>query len=141
MGQSIPFACQDWANTKAAYRFLANDRVREKDILSGHFHATRERFASSEGSVLVLLNTTTFSYQRDRPEFIGFTGKSGSVKDKEGHRHALTACGMLMPSSLAVITQGKPLGLAAVKFWTRSQLKGCNALEKTINPTRTNRRA
>jgi hypothetical protein len=22
MGQSIPFACQDWANAKAAYRFL-----------------------------------------------------------------------------------------------------------------------
>ena len=29
MGESIPFACQDWANTKAAYRFLANDRVEE----------------------------------------------------------------------------------------------------------------
>ena len=24
IGQSIPFVCQDWANTKAAYRFLAN---------------------------------------------------------------------------------------------------------------------
>ncbi len=22
MGQTIPFACEDWANTKAAYRFL-----------------------------------------------------------------------------------------------------------------------
>jgi hypothetical protein len=27
MGESIPFSCQDWANTKAAYRFFANDRV------------------------------------------------------------------------------------------------------------------
>ena len=26
MGQSIPLVCQDWANTKAAYRFLCNDR-------------------------------------------------------------------------------------------------------------------
>jgi hypothetical protein len=24
-GESIPLACQDWANTKAAYRFLDND--------------------------------------------------------------------------------------------------------------------
>ena len=24
VGQTIPFACQDWANTKAAYRFLSN---------------------------------------------------------------------------------------------------------------------
>jgi hypothetical protein len=35
MGQTIPFACQDWASTKAAYRFLSNDRVSEYDILSG----------------------------------------------------------------------------------------------------------
>jgi hypothetical protein len=27
MGQTIPRACQDWANTKAAYRFLSNDRA------------------------------------------------------------------------------------------------------------------
>ncbi len=25
LGQPIPFACQDWANTKAAYRFLSNE--------------------------------------------------------------------------------------------------------------------
>jgi hypothetical protein len=35
MGQTILFACQDWASTKAAYRFLSNDRVSELDILSG----------------------------------------------------------------------------------------------------------
>ena len=35
MGQTIPLACQDWANTKAAYRFMDNDRVSEQDILSG----------------------------------------------------------------------------------------------------------
>lgn len=26
MGDSIPFACKDWANTNAAYRFFANAR-------------------------------------------------------------------------------------------------------------------
>jgi hypothetical protein len=40
MGQTIPFACQDWASTKAVYRFLSNDRVSEQDILSGHFQAS-----------------------------------------------------------------------------------------------------
>ncbi|WP_348632690.1 IS4/Tn5 family transposase DNA-binding protein [Rhizobium leguminosarum] len=29
MGGSIPFACQDWANTKAAYRFFSNPNVEE----------------------------------------------------------------------------------------------------------------
>jgi hypothetical protein len=39
-GESIPMACQDWANTKAAYRFLSNDRVNEQEILAGHFEAS-----------------------------------------------------------------------------------------------------
>ena len=30
IGKTIPFACQDWANTKAAYRFLSNENVSEK---------------------------------------------------------------------------------------------------------------
>jgi hypothetical protein len=34
MGESIPRACQDWADTKAAYRFLANNGVNEQMIFS-----------------------------------------------------------------------------------------------------------
>jgi len=41
VGQSIPLVCQDWTNTKAAYRFFSNDRVSEADILGGHFQSTR----------------------------------------------------------------------------------------------------
>jgi hypothetical protein len=41
-----------------------------------------------------------------------------------------------MHSSLAVTTEGLPLGLTAVKFWTRKKFKGTAALEKKINPTR-----
>src|ERR1700742_4487912 len=70
IGQTIPFACQDWASTKAAYRFFSNDRVSEDDILSGHFNASATRFAATTGPVLVLQDTTTFSYQRERPELI-----------------------------------------------------------------------
>jgi hypothetical protein len=41
-----------------------------------------------------------------------------------------------MHSSLVVTPDGLPLGLAAVKFWTRKKFKGTNALKKRINPTR-----
>jgi len=41
-----------------------------------------------------------------------------------------------MHSSLAVTTEGLPLGLAAIKFWTRSKFKGTNALKRKVNPTR-----
>lgn len=40
IGAPIPMACQDWANTKAAYRFLSNNAVNEGNILAGHFQAT-----------------------------------------------------------------------------------------------------
>ena len=47
-----------------------------------------------------------------------------------------TICGILMHSSLVVTTQGVPLGLAAIKFWTRKKFKGCDALKRKINSTR-----
>ena len=65
IGGSIPFVCQDWANTKAAYRFLSNERVSEADILAGHFNSTRDRFTATDGLVLILHDTTEFSYQRE----------------------------------------------------------------------------
>src|SRR5580698_9399430 len=65
MGGSIPFACQDWASTKAAYRFLSNPKVSEAKILAGHFLCTRERFAATQAApVLVLHDTTEFTYRR-----------------------------------------------------------------------------
>ncbi len=41
-----------------------------------------------------------------------------------------------MHSSLAMTPEGFPLGLAAVKFWTRDKFKGTAALKRKINPTR-----
>ena len=135
MGENVPYACQDWANTKAAYRFFSNNRVNEKQILHGHFQSTQKRFSKSDDPILIIQDTTTFSYQRDKPELIGITHllRNGNMYAKsETH----TQCGIQMHSSLAVTTQGLPLGLAAIKFWTRKKFKGTNALKKHVNPTR-----
>ncbi|MBB4398904.1 IS4 family transposase [Bradyrhizobium sp. ERR14] len=135
MGGSIPFACQDWANTKAAYRFFSNDRVEEADILSGHFAATRARYDDCRGPILLIQDTTEFSYQRANTSAIGLTKSVNSRRDKDGRWRHHTVCGMLMHSSLAVTVEGLPLGLAAVKFWTRKKFKGTAQLKKKINPT------
>lgn len=135
VGETIPLACQDWANTKAAYRFFSNERVSEKEILAGHFQSTAKRFAACDGPVLVLQDTTLFSFQRDDPGAVGIPYKTVVTKGIPRKR-TLTKCGILMHSSLAVTTEGLPLGLAAIKFWSRKQFKGCNALKRTINPTR-----
>ena len=136
MGESIPYACQDWANTKAAYRFLSNARVDEEDILSGHFAATRTRCDAFDGPILLLQDTTEFSFQRANVSAVGVTKSINSGRDKKGRVRHHTVCGMLMHSSLAVTTEGLPLGLAAVKFWTRKKFKGTKALKRKINPTR-----
>ena len=136
MGQTIPRAYQDWANTKAACRFFSNSRVSEHAILKGHFDATRDRVAGAEGPILILQDTTEFSCQREKPELIGITKSINSGKDNTGRLRHHTVCGLLMHSSLAVTTQGVPLGLAAVKFWTRDKFKGTSALKRKVNPTR-----
>src|SRR3954452_17638869 len=136
VGAPIPLACQDWASTKAAYRFLANEAVSEVEILAGHFHSTRGRVAATDGLILVLQDTTEFSYQRARPERIGAITTPPSRRGADRRLKMHTVCGLLMHASLAVTTDGLPLGLAAVKFWTRAKFKGTNALKRRVNPTR-----
>lgn len=136
MGESIPYACQDWANTKAAYRFLSNGRVDENDILSGHFAATRARCDAFGGPILLIQDTTEFSYQRANVSAVGVTKSVNSGLDKQGRLRHHTVCGMLMHSTLAVTVDGLPLGLAAAKFWTRKKFKGTRELKRKINPTR-----
>jgi len=127
LGQSIPMACQDWASTKAAYRFFANDRVDEARILKGHFEATRDRFSATSGPVLVLHDTTEFSYRREAVASVGQTHRVPTGKGADRSRMH-TVCGILMHASLVATTEGLPLGLAAIKFWTRKKFKGTNRL-------------
>src|SRR5437868_3045619 len=136
VGESIPLVCQDWANTKAAYRFLSNERVSEAAILAGHFQSTRGRFLAEPEPVLILHDTTEFSFKREHIGPIGMLNKGVAGQDSQGRLRHYTSRGLLMHASLAVTTDGLPLGLAAMKFWTRKKFKGTNALKRKINPTR-----
>jgi hypothetical protein len=135
-GDSIPLVCQDWANTKAAYRFFDNDRVSEAEILGGHFQATRDRASATSGPILVMHDTTEFTYKREDVDAVGRTRVNFNRAYRDGKPRLYTACGILMHSSLAVTTDGLPLGLTAIQFWSRKKFKGANALKKKINPTR-----
>src|SRR3954465_1766490 len=130
VGAPIPLAGPDWANTQAAYRFLSNVAVSEAEILAGHFRATRSRVAATDGLILVLQGTTEFSYQRARPERLAAITPAPSRREADGQLRMHTVCGLLMHASLAVTTDGLPLGLAAIKFWTRAKFKGTNALKR-----------
>jgi hypothetical protein len=136
VGSSIPWMCQDWANTKAAYRFFSNNHVSEAEILAGHFRSTHDRFASRPGTTLVLHDTTEFVYHREDMAAVGLLTHSITSRDNSGRRRQYTVCGISMHSSLAVTLEGLPLGLTAIKFWTRDKFQGCSALKRHINPTR-----
>jgi hypothetical protein len=68
--------------------------------------------------------------------------KAESVKLRRGAEFVDGRAGLrgsqfgLMHSSLAVTTDGLPLGLSAIKFWTREKFKGSTELKRHINPTR-----
>jgi len=66
---------------------------------------------------------------------VGIT-KRLPIQKLNGKLQHYAVCGILMHSSLAVTRDGLPLGLAAVKFWSRDKFYGCNELKKRINPTR-----
>ncbi|MCP1747574.1 hypothetical protein ABIF99_000457 [Bradyrhizobium japonicum] len=134
-GKPVPAACGDWAATKAAYRFFDNPRVTEHGVMAGHFAATAARFKTSEGPVLILQDTTEFIYSRESPGKIGYTKTINAGRYKAGQPTTRTLCGVLMHSSLVVTTSGTPLGLSAVKFWTRSKFKGTAALRRLVNQT------
>lgn len=136
LGESAPLACQDWAGAKAAYRFLSNEAVSEAEILAGHFAATSRRFAATQGPILVLQDTTEFVYKRADEEKIGRIGLAAGTRGRDERLNMHTVCGLLMHASLAITPEGLPLGLSAVKFWSRSKFKGTRALKRSINPTR-----
>ena len=73
----------------------------------------------------MLYDTTSFSLMRSDTEAIGQTHKVGTAyKDKAGRQWMHTVCGIRINSNLAVTTDGMPLGLAAIKLWTRKKFKG-----------------
>ena len=110
IGESIPAACQDCANAKAAYRFFDNDSVSEAHILSGHFQATQERIAASDVPVLYLHDTTEHCFKRE-----------AGVMGRDGKRNKITVRRILMHSSMAITQDGQPLGVAAIKLWERDE--------------------
>lgn len=136
-GESIPQACQNWAETKAVYRFLSNERVNAQNILSGHIHETSKRITACEGPVLVLHDTCEFIFKRKDPKPIGSTRKLPSNERINGaFGLSRTACGCLLHASLAITPEGLPLGLTASHHWSRKEFKNTTAMKKKVNPTR-----
>ena len=69
-GASIPGACENWAETTAAYRFLGNGEVSWDDVLSAHAHASRARM-KEHPVVLCLQDTTELDFNGQETSGLG----------------------------------------------------------------------
>ncbi len=103
---SIPGACGNWANSKAAYRFFDNAKVTHAAIVAGHRPACLERIRH-EDLVLVVQDTTSLDYTH-HPNTQGL-----------GVIDSTFAQGVMVHTSLAVSDAGVPLGLLAQQVWAR----------------------
>lgn len=103
-------ACEDWADTKAAYRFFDNDKVTPERIRAAHHQRTVERMAQHE-RVLAVQDTSFLNYTH-HPKTEGL-GAIGTKSQKQR--------GFGMHSTLAVTTEGMSLGLLTQAFFTRPE--------------------
>ncbi len=80
--ESIPNACEDWASTKATYRFCDNERVDPNEILDAHKRAQRSRVQDND-ELLVVSDTTELVFPR-HPSKEGLGDIGNSKTDLEG---------------------------------------------------------
>lgn len=110
-------ACEDWAETKAAYRFFQNEDVAVADIMEPHRRKTAAR-AKPHRTILALQDTTQLIYT-NHPKTQGL----GAMSLKKGrHGKKIFSNGLLMHTCLAVTTKGVPLGLLDLNFHVRQPL-------------------
>lgn len=101
-------ACEDWADTKAAYRFFDNPKVEPEGIRKPHQERTVERM---KGYSLVLgVQDTSFLNYSHHPQ----TEDLGRIGNKKQNQQ-----GFGMHSTLVLTTKGLPLGILTQKFFTR----------------------
>lgn len=101
-------ACEDWADTKAAYRFFDNNKVTPAKITESHRQWTIERMKAYE--LLLAVQDTTFFNYTHHPQTEGL----GEIGNKRQNQR-----GFGMHSTLVVTPGGLSLGLLTQAFFIR----------------------
>jgi len=103
-------ACEDWADTKAAYRFFDNGKVTPERIRAPHHQRTVQRMKQHQ-RVLAAQDTSFLNFTH-HPKTTG-VGEIGNKTQKQS--------GFGMHSTLAMTTEGMPLGLLTQAFFIRPE--------------------
>jgi hypothetical protein len=106
---SIPQTCGSRAKTKAAYRFFDHERATLQNLIAPHIESTTRRI-TGEKVVLAIQDTTSLNYST-HPATENL-GPIGSRPDG--------IIGLMLHGTLAVTTEGTPLGLIDAQCWARN---------------------
>ena len=105
-------AHEDWSDTKSAYRFFDNDKVKAAAILEPHRNRTVARMRQ-EKVIVVAQDTTSVNYNSHK-KVIGLGPIGDSKHNAQGlHIHTGFACS----------EEGLPLGIVSQKIWSRNGYK------------------
>jgi hypothetical protein len=107
----IPQACGSKGDTKAAYRFLGNERVTMDRVLRAHVESTIERIKSHQ-VVLAVQDTSSLNYTGHRAT--EGLGPISTTRD--------ASVGLILHDTMAFSAEGTPLGLVDVQCWARDCL-------------------
>jgi len=122
--ETIPAACQGWAETKAAYRFFNNNKVTADKILAPHIEATLKRMESYL-TVLLIQDTTHLNYS------LQYQREDIGPLIHNNYR------GLLLHPTIAVTPHGLCLGVIDDYHWYRKRLKEKTRHEKNVENLRT----
>lgn len=103
--ESIPNACNGWAETQAAYRFLSNPRSDWQALLQSHWSSSLERMRAHD-VVLNIQDTTEL-------DFNGRQAKGLGPLSYEAQR------GMYLHPTYAISASREPLGVLDAWMWAR----------------------
>lgn len=101
-------ACEDWADSKAAYRFFDNEKVTAEKIISAHSQRVVARMKQYD-TVLAIQDSSEADYSA-HPQTAGL----GQIGNENGR-------GLWMHTTLVVTTKGLPLGVLNKQIWAREK--------------------
>jgi len=125
-------ACQNWNATKAAYRFFQNDNVDCQDILKCHTQMTNQR-AAQEKTILAVQDTSYLNFT-PHPKTKGL---GVLARHKGKNKKTILDLGLVMHSTLAISTEGLPLGISSQQIYARQAFLSNETIKKKkeINST------
>jgi hypothetical protein len=102
-------ACEDWADTKSAYRFFDNSKVTPEKVLKPHSQRTIERM--KDHRVVLAIQDTMFLNYTHHPKTQGLGEIGTKAKNQRGFG---------LHSTLAVTPDGQPLGILTQSYLERA---------------------